>query len=102
MVSSAQPSKGALAVEATLVIGVVFNSRLLLTIRAVKVNRISAIGVVDESDNRLTALLRLNGRAWCHTIVTNESGLTQVWIDLSLEGLDINLIIVNRWVVEGP
>lgn len=31
-----------------------------------------------------------------HAVVANESGLAQVRVDLLLEGLDIDLVVVNR------
>lgn len=77
-------------------------------------NRVCAIGVVNESHHGLSSLAHHESRAWCHAIIANQLGLPQVRIDLQsdqyhrhrgglhlvvsyllLELLDINLVVIN-------
>lgn len=67
----------------------------ILTIRAVKMNRVSTIRVIDESYYRLSPLAHHEGRARCHAIVAHKSSLAQVWVDLLFKRFDINLIVVD-------
>lgn len=60
---------------------------------------ICAISVVDEAHNCLSTLAHHESRSRCDAIVANESGLSEVRVDLLLERLDIDLVIINRWAV---
>jgi hypothetical protein len=70
-----------------------------LTIRAMKMDRVCTIGVVDEAYDRLCSLAHHEGRTRCHAIITNQSGGTKVRVHLLGERLDVNLIIVDRWTI---
>lgn len=61
---------------------------------------IGAIGMVDKSYYRLTALSHHEGRPWRHSIVSDKTGLAQVWVDLLFERLDVHFIVIDRWVGE--
>jgi len=86
----------------------------MLTVRAMEMHRVCAIGVIDEAHDRLSALAHLESRAWCDAIIANELCLAKVGIHflicqhantkrmypkpctLLLKGLDIDLVVVNR------
>ena len=75
MTSSAQPSKGALA-EGWLVIEVISaHLNVVLTVRTMEMDRVCAIGMVDETNHRLSSLAHHESRAWCHAIIANQLGL---------------------------
>ena len=121
MTSSAQPSKGALAVRRPLVIEeILAHLDLILTIRAMEMNRVCAWGVIDKTHYRLGSLAHHESRAWCDAIVANQFSLAQVRVDLQsdqylrhrigfyisfpyllFEWLDINFVIVNWWAAVG-
>jgi len=83
--SSAQPSKGALA-ERWLVTEVVSAYLdIILTIRAMEMDRVCFVGFVDETNHRLGSIAHHESRAWCHAIIANELGLAQVGVDLQID-----------------
>jgi len=55
---------------------------LILTVRAMEMNRVCAISVVDEPHHRLSILAHHESWAWCHAIIANELSLAQVGVDL--------------------
>ena len=85
MTSSAQTSKGALAVRRSLVIEAVPLLLVpILTIRAMEMDRVCFVGFVDETNHRLSSVAHHESRAWCHAIIANELGLAQVGVDLQI------------------
>jgi len=80
--SSAQPSKGALA-ERWLVTEVISAYLdIVLTIRAMEMDRVCFVGFVDESHHRFSSVAHHESRARRHAIIANEFGLAQIRVDL--------------------
>jgi hypothetical protein len=68
----------------------------MLTIRAMEMDGVCTIGVVDEAYYRLCSLAHHESRARCHAIITHQSGGAKVRVHLLGERLDVNLIVVDR------
>ena len=66
----------------------------MLTIRAVEVDRVCTIGMVDEADDCFTPLLHLESRSRDRTIVPDVSCFL-ARVDLDIDRLDINLVVIN-------
>lgn len=47
-----------------------------------EMDRVRAVGLVDETHHRLSSIANLESRAWCDAIIANEFGLAQVRVDL--------------------
>lgn len=118
MTSSAQPSKGALAVSRSLVIETLpLHLVPILTIRAMEVNRVCFVGFVDETNHRFGSFAYHESWAWCHAIIANELCLAQVRVDLQsdqclmhddsqpsiahllFKRLDFNFVIIDRGTI---
>ena len=56
----------------------------------------SMLTMVDETNNGLASLTHPKRRAGDLAIVTDESGLTQIRVDLYIDWLDLNFIVVKR------
>lgn len=56
----------------------------------------STLTMVDETNNGLASLTHPECRAGDFAIVTDESSLTQVRVDLHIDWLDLNFIVVKR------
>lgn len=74
--------------------------RALLTVRAVKMDRVGTICVVDEPNYRLSTLRHLERGTWRNSIITNEPSLAQIGVDLLLKGLDVDFIVID-WGTVG-
>lgn len=77
----------------------------MLTIRAVQMNRVGTISVIDEAYHSFSALLHLEGRTWSLAIISDKASLAKIRIDLLFERFDVDLIVVNGrtiLVVKGP
>jgi hypothetical protein len=64
------------------------------TVRAVKVNRICTIGMIDEANDGLTPLLHMEGRSRDYTIVT-DMACFDTRIDLDIDRLDLDFVVIN-------
>ena len=58
-------------------------------------DRVCAVSVVDEAYHCLGILAHHESRTWCDAIIPDEPGLSEVGIDLLLEGFDINFVVVD-------
>lgn len=75
------------------------------TVRAMEVNRVGPIGVVNEAHDCFTTLPCLDGWARCNAVVAYKASLAQVGVDLLFKGLNVDFVVVNGWTVgkgEGP
>jgi hypothetical protein len=81
VVSSAQPSNGALAARLLVMGPYKRNWTFMLTIRAMEMDRVRTIGMVDEAYNCLGSLAHHESGAWCDTVIANESGLSKIGVD---------------------
>lgn len=64
------------------------------TIRAVEMNRVCTIGMVNETNDRFTPLLHFESRSRDGAIVSNMPCFL-ARVDLDIDRLDVNLVIVN-------
>ena len=55
--------------------------------------------MIDETNYGLVSLPHSKCRARYFPIITDKSGLSQVGIDLHIDGLDLNPVIVDRRTV---
>jgi hypothetical protein len=62
-----------------------------------KMNRIRTVGMIDEANDSLTALLHMEGRSRDYTIIT-DMACFDTRIDFDIDRLDLDFVVIDIFI----